>query len=253
MAIIWQQTIGDDRYEVRTAGASIRLYSNGVFHSQYNPEREISNSIWDLLILPTFFYPVGHVKRILILGVGGGAAIKLLHSYAIPEKIVGVELNPTHLKVARRFFRITNKQAELVCDDAVNWLKNYSGPGFDLIIDDLFGHKDGETLRAVKLDSTWLTLLNKNLTKQGLLVTNTAELSDFKNSGFMTNKRIRHAFKSTYKLTHPTCENRVYVFCKKEESLKVLKQNISQIPQTLARNSMLKLALRMRKFQIGSQ
>ena len=253
MAIIWQQSIGNDRYEVRNAGASIRLYSNGVFHSQYNPEQKISNSIWDLLILPTFFYPVGHLKRILILGVGGGAAIKLLQSYASPEKIVGVELNPIHLKVARRFFKITTKQAELVCDDAVHWLKNYSGPEFDLIIDDLFGHQDGETLRAVKLDSAWLTLLNKNLSKQGLLVANTAELSDFKDSGFMTNKRIRNSFKSIYKMTHPTCENRVYVFCKKEESFKALKQNIRQIPQTLARNSLLKLALRMRKFQAKSQ
>jgi len=249
MAIIWQQTIGNDRYEVRNAGASIRLYSNGVFHSQYNPEQKISNSIWDLLILPTFFYSIGSVKRILILGVGGGAAIKLLHNYANPEKIVGIELNPTHLKVARRFFKITKQQAELVCDDAVQWLKDYSGPAFDLIIDDLFGHQDGETLRAVKLDSAWLTILNKNLSKQGLLVANTAELNDFKYSGFMTNKRIRHSFKSTYKMTHPTCENRVFVFSKKELDLKTLKQNIKEIPYALPRNSLLKLALRMRKFE----
>jgi len=252
MAIIWQQTIGNDRYEVRNAGASIRLYSNGVFHSQYNPEQKISNSIWDLLILPTFFYSFGSVKRILILGVGGGAAIRLLHNYASPEKIVGIELNPTHLSVARRFFKISKKHAELVCDDAVQWLKNYSGPTFDLIIDDLFGHQEGETLRAVKLDSAWLTLLNKNLSRQGLLVANTAELKDFKNSGFMTNKRVRHSFKSTYKMTHPTCENRVFVFSKKEIDLKTLKQNIREIQHAQPRNALLKLALRMRKFEAKS-
>ena len=170
-------------------------------------------------ILPAFFYPHGSLKRILILGVGGGTAIKLLHHYFKPEKIIGIELNPVHLKVARRFFKITKKQAEFVCDDAVKWLENYSGPGFDMIIDDLFGHKDGETLRAVKLDKAWFSLLNKNLSKQGLLVVNTAELSDFKESAFMTNKRIQQSFKTTYKLTHPTCENRVFAFCKKEVTI----------------------------------
>lgn len=249
MAIIWQQTIGGDQYQVRNAGASIRLYSNGVFHSQYNPQQKISNSIWDLLILPTFFYPFGTIKRILILGVGGGAAIKLLHNYAKPEQIIGVELNPVHLKIARRFFKISQNQAELVCDDAVNWLKSYKGPAFDLIIDDLFGHQDGETLRAVKLDSAWLTLLNKNLSKQGLLVINTSEKSDFKNSGFMTNKRLRQSFKTTYKLTHPTCENRVFAFCKQAVMVKDLKQHIAEIPHSLPRNSLSKLALRMRKFE----
>ena len=251
MAIIWQKHSGDNHYEVRSAGASIRLYSNGVFHSQYNPKQEISNSIWDLLILPLFFHPHGTIKRVLILGVGGGAAIKLLHQYASPELIVGVELDSIHLKVARRFFKITKKDAELVCDDAVNWVKHYTGPPFDMIIDDLFGHKDGETLRAVKLDSSWFTLLNRHLSKQGLLVVNTAEFSDFKTSGFITNSRIRKKFNCVFRLTHPTCENRVFVFSKTRIVVKELKQNVMKIPRAGARNALLKLIARIRKFDVS--
>ena len=250
MAIIWQQTVKQDLYEVRTAGSSIRLYSNGVFHSQYNPRQKISNSIWDLLVLPAFFYSSASLKRILILGVGGGTAIKLLEHYISPDKVVGVELNPVHLKIARRFFKISKNQAELVCDDAVEWLKNYRGPKFDMIIDDLFGHKDGETLRAVKLDNAWISVLNKNLSRDGLLVVNTAELSDFKESAFVTNKQIRHSFKSTYRLTHPSCENRVFAFCKKDVKLKDLKLNINGIDEVSPRNTLLKLASRMRKFEV---
>jgi spermidine synthase len=248
MAIIWQYTNDKDHYEVRKAGASIRLYSNGVFHSQYNPKQKLSNSIWDLLILPLFFYPRDKIKRILLLGVGGGAAINLLHHYIEPEHIVGIELNSIHLKVARQYFNIKKQQAELICEDATIWLKDYSGPPFDMIIDDLFGHKDGETLRAVKLDSAWMTLLNRNLSKQGILVANTAELADFRESGFMKNQRIRSMFKTSYKLTHPTCANRVFAFCKADENLKNLKQNIDRIPNRLTRQALLKLALRMRKY-----
>ena len=36
MANLWQQTIDGNHYEVRTAGASVRLYRNGVNHSQWH-------------------------------------------------------------------------------------------------------------------------------------------------------------------------------------------------------------------------
>ena len=42
MAILWQQTIDGNHYEVRTAGGSVRLYRNGVNHSQWNPKRPLS-------------------------------------------------------------------------------------------------------------------------------------------------------------------------------------------------------------------
>ncbi|MGE9290598.1 MAG: hypothetical protein ACQKBT_06395 [Puniceicoccales bacterium] len=33
MAILWKKSKGEDLYEVRSAGASARLYCNGVNHS----------------------------------------------------------------------------------------------------------------------------------------------------------------------------------------------------------------------------
>jgi len=61
---------------VRSAGYSLRLYTDGVFHTQYNPGNPLTGHIWDLLMLPAFFYEPDTIKRVLVLGVGGVASIQ---------------------------------------------------------------------------------------------------------------------------------------------------------------------------------
>ena len=79
MALVYQKQLGNSHYEVRSAGASLRLYSNGVLHSQYNPNTPVGGTIWDLLLLPGFFKDTPP-KRILVLGLGGGAiAVSYTH------------------------------------------------------------------------------------------------------------------------------------------------------------------------------
>ena len=133
MALLWQKQTRDTCYEVRTAGSSRRLYTNGVFHSQYRPGRTHSGGIWDLLVVPAFFRPPGRIRRVLLLGVGGGSAIHLLRQFVEPVEIVGVELSKTHLQIARQFFGIEKNMATLHHADAVKWLQEYDGPPFDFI------------------------------------------------------------------------------------------------------------------------
>ena len=49
MAIVWQDTRDGTHYQVRTAGKTLRLYTDGVLHSQYNPVKRLTGSVWDLL------------------------------------------------------------------------------------------------------------------------------------------------------------------------------------------------------------
>lgn len=231
MAIIWQKQVEKTLYEVRTAGQTRRLYTDGVFHSQFNPKRAITGGIWDLLMLPVFFYPPESIKRVLVLGVGGGAVIHQLQRYIQPTEIIGVELNPVHIMLAKRFFGITNKLAHLVEDDAVKWLNNYSGPPFDLIIEDLFGEKDGEPIRAVKANKAWLEILNSHLSPDGILVMNFISRNDLKNCAAISYKKIASLFQSKFQLTITHYENAMGAFLKKSSSSQILRKNISEIDE----------------------
>lgn len=231
MAILWQKTIDNTKYEVRTAGKTRRLYTDGVFHSQYNPSRAITGGIWDLLTLPGLFYPAASIQRVLLLGVGGGAAIHQLQHYIKPAEIIGIELNPVHIMLAKRFFGVSNKHVELVQADAIAWLENYSGPAFDMIIEDLFTEEKGEPVRAVKANKAWFETLNQHLSEDGILVMNFISRSDLKNCAAVSYKKISNYFNSTFQLTLNHYENAIAAFLKVPATAQQLRKTINSIDE----------------------
>lgn len=228
MAILWQKKSGHTTYEVRTAGNTRRLYTNGVFHSQYNPKKALSGGIWDLLMLPVFFADPQRIKRVLVLGVGGGTVIQQLKRYSGAKEITGVELNPLHILVARKYFGVTKTMAELYHADAVKWLKEYDGPPFDMIIDDLFGETNGEPVRAVPANAAWMQLLARNLADNGILVMNFIGTAAIRQSAYVTSERIKKKFRSAFQFTLPLYDNVIAAFLKFDADTAKLRENISQ-------------------------
>lgn len=227
MAVLWSKKSRGVCYEVRTAGKSLRLYTNGVFHSQFNAESPASGSIWDLLFLPAFFNNPTKIKNVLVLGVGGGAVIRQLMHFVKPETITGVELDQIHLHIAKRFFKINRKNVHLYHADAVEWLKDYQGPKFDYIIEDLFMDDAGEPKRAVLADSSWCNLLHKHLTQKGQLVMNFISPNELRRSAFFKDNQLKSKFKSVFKLETPSNENAVAAFLQQSSSIKSLRKNLS--------------------------
>ncbi len=230
MSLLWEKRAGGAHYQVRQAGRSLRLYTNGVFHSQYNPRRPVTGSVWDLLWLPAFFYPPGKLRNVLVLGVGGGAVIRHLREFIQPEKIVGVELSKSHLFIAKRFFAIKGDDIELHQADAVDWVKHYSGPPFDMIIDDLFADYDGEPRRAVTADTAWVNALSRILGKDGLIVSNFATRLELDVSAYLLSKKRQKHFASAFSLSTAQNYNAVGVFIKRRATTQQLRARIKVIP-----------------------
>ena len=182
-----------------------------------------------------------------MLGVGGGSVIQLLHKHVQPEEIIGIELNPVHISVAKRFFGVNNKMAKLYAADAISWMEKYKGPPFDMIIDDLFGEVDGEGVRPIPLNAKWLNLLNKHTTRKGLIVANTVDSKILKESAYFNNKQVTRCFKNAFQLTVPQLENTVAAFLKRESTSKILRKNIKQTPGLNHRSGTNKLNIHIRK------
>lgn len=231
MALLWHKKVSDVSYEVRTAGNSLRLYTDGVFHSQYNPKQLLTGHVWDLLMIPAFFYPKYSIKRVLVLGVGGGSAIHMLRHFVMPEKIVGVELNPIHLSIAKRFFNLKHKTIELIEDDAITWLENYKGDKFDMIIDDLFMEKDGEPVSVVNANRKWFSLVLKNLNRSGIFVRNFISKKELLASAGISNEYINRKFLSVFQLTNSFNENFVGVYSRPFVTSKNFRANLMQVPK----------------------
>ena len=224
--IVWQQQIDDVRFEVRTAGQTRRLYTNGVFHSQYHPDYSVTGSVWDLLLLPAFFFTPRELQRILVLGVGGGTVIRQIRRFFHPEQITGVEVSATHIEIARRFFALTPACADLVCADAQTWVNDYQGRGFDLIIDDAFTDADHQPMRAIEASPAWFYRLHTLLRPGGILVMNFISRAELLASGFFHTRSVRRGFKSAFQLTNPRDENHVGVFSRRPVTSRHLRQQL---------------------------
>lgn len=231
MSLVWQKQADGVDYQVRSAGRTLRLYTNGVFHSQYNPARPVTGSVWDLLLVPAFFYPPGELQRILVLGVGGGAVIQNLRRFVQPQQIVGVELNPVHLSIAKRYFGVQGEDVRLVEADAIEWVRQYRGPAFDLIIDDLFGEVDGEPQRAIYADGKWARSLLAMLTGDGAIVSNFASDLELQVSAYVAQASIRNRFVSGFNLTTPQNYNNVGVFLRRAATTRQLRERLVDITE----------------------
>lgn len=247
MALLWSEQDGDSRYEVRSAGNTRRLYTNGVFHSQYNPKNPVTGSVWDLLLLPAFFLPPGRPRRVLVLGVGGGAVIRQLNHFLSPDIIVGVELNPVHLKVAREFFEVEQGNVALHQADARWWLKQYHGEPFDMIIDDIFTDADGDPQRAVVADGPWMRALLKHLASDGVLVTNFGSSYELKQSAYFQLPSIARRFKEAFQFTTPLYENAIAAFVRLPADSALLRERICQVPELNPERKTSKLKYRIRR------
>lgn len=217
MALVWERTSGGRRYEVRTAGRTIRLYTNGVLHTQYHPGCVFGGGVWDLLSLPVLWSGKSRLGAILVLGLGGGAVVRQLSELVEWDRLVAIDRNPVHLRIARGFFGLDRVSAELVEADAVQWIRECQGQRFDLIIDDLFSDNHGEAARAVTFSRDWYRGLRDLLAEDGMLVVNFADSRDL----LRRLKRIpaiRRDFERIYKLTLPAYGNAVAASLRRERS-----------------------------------
>ena len=212
MAIIWESTEGDDHYQVRSAGGSVRLYKNKVFHSQWNENRPLSGGVWDLLFIPSLFLQDSAVKRVLLLGVGGGAVIRQYLTFLPLEKLIGIELDPIHLKIARQHFGVKQHNVELIAADAIDWVESYRGEGFDIVIEDLFTESDGEPVRVAEASTYWFQRLKGLLRPGGALIINFEDPAQFRDCGFAYRSALAGMEDCRYGFTLPSYGNCVGVF-----------------------------------------
>ncbi len=256
MAIVWQKTHRGNTYEVRKAGNSLRLYTDGVFHSQWNASRPLAGHLWDLLFLPALFHKrVWTLDNCILLGLGGGAVVNIFNTFTRVKNITAVDLDPIHIKLAKRFFIENNKNVSLVENDARVFLENYSmhsreyaagtltksaGSGknpykTDIIIDDLFCGIDSggdssrrEAVRAVEVDAAWLSMLSDSLHSDGILVTNFETESQMRKA--LRPKLIKDAgFVSRVYFKHPRYENVIAVCFKAGSDVGLFKRNLDRL------------------------
>lgn len=157
-----------------TARGDRRLEIDGTWASVWRGEGAATGSVWDALVAPLLLLPPGRRRRVLILGLGGGSAARLVRALAPRAAIVGVEKDRAVVAAARRHFGLDALGVEVACDDALRVLAR-ERRRFDLVIEDCFVGRGGAERKPPGLPLPGLALAARRLAPGGILAVNTLD------------------------------------------------------------------------------
>jgi hypothetical protein len=162
------------RVEVRKSGKGLALQVEGTFASWYQPGSAVTGSVWDAIAAPLLALPARRRREILILGVAGGSAARVVRAIAPDAHIVGVELFQDVIDAAREHFDLDSLKLEMVIADALDFLRE-DKRHFDLILEDVFVGVGRSVHKPGWLPSPGHELARARLARGGLLVSNTLD------------------------------------------------------------------------------
>lgn len=120
-------------------------------------------------VLRNIKHPASKIDRTLVLGVGGGTAIKYLKKYFANTKITAVEIDPLMIDLAGKYFELERgAKLRIIISDASKWLAKNQNK-FNLVIVDLF---DGILNPQFIREEKYLKILKKLLNPDGMVIYN---------------------------------------------------------------------------------
>jgi spermidine synthase len=155
--------------ERRRGALSLRV--DGTYASSYRPGSALTGSVWDALVAPLAWLPPTRRRSVLVLGLGGGSAARLVRAMAPRCRIVGVESSAEVLRAARRWFDLDALDVEVVHGCARQYLRRCRAR-FDVVIEDVFVGAGRSVRKPDWLPEPGLHAASRLLHRGGLLVSN---------------------------------------------------------------------------------
>jgi spermidine synthase len=193
-----------ERVRVVVRGGLRTLRIDGSFASTWQPGRATTGSVWDGIAAGLLALPPRRRRDVLLLGLGGGSAARVVRAVAPRARIVGVEIDPDVVQAARTWFDLDALGVEVVTDDAAAYLAR-TRRRFDAVLEDVFM---GEARRLRKPPGFPLPALDhvrRTLRRGGVAVCNTLDESA------AVRAALAARFRSLVRVEIDDYDNRIFV------------------------------------------
>ena len=128
----------------------------------------IWEKVWGQLL--NFPYPLKSNPTVLILGLGGGTVAHLANRKFLPSKIMAVEIDPSIIEIARKFFALAEiKNLEVANRDAFDFIKDDLAERWDLVVVDIYA---GQSFPFEALRPEFYRNLKEKLNLSGIISIN---------------------------------------------------------------------------------
>jgi predicted O-methyltransferase YrrM len=196
---------------VVAVGERLDLDVEGATYATWHPGKLMTGYSWDALSMGCLLRAAGPPASILLLGLGGGTVTRQLRRFLPDVRLVGVEIDPGVIEIARRHLHLDDSNVEVNIADAYDFLENGTEK-FDVIIDDLFLTGATDVVRSRVPSGETLDLVRSRVAPGGLVVANLiTDTGDHALVRKQTRAAFRKAFGVTRVVTPPRGLNEILV------------------------------------------
>lgn len=178
---IWKS---DQVTEFRVAGA---------IHALYHRNRFLTGLAWDLIAAAALLRKDGPPRSILMLGLAGGTAYRVLR-YLLPDcKLTAIDIDPEIVDLARKHMELESLGIEVIIGDAYTWLEKNKRK-FDVVFDDIYLAGKTDVFRPQAWNPKLMVHLRKAMAPGGLLAVNLVTGAGHRTMQSLTRKILSEGF-----------------------------------------------------------
>lgn len=154
------------------------IFGGNVYDGRLNIDPVRNSNRIDRLLLMAGMHE--SPRRILVIGLSGGAWVRVLMTFPAVEQIDVVELNPAYMDLVGQTPEVASllndPRVHLHFDDGRRWLKKFNGEPFDLIVMNTTFHWRSHVSNLLSAD--FLSVIRKHLGSQGVVAFNSTDSPD---------------------------------------------------------------------------
>ncbi|RYD21861.1 MAG: methyltransferase domain-containing protein [Verrucomicrobiaceae bacterium] len=195
---IWKSEVAT---EFRVAGA---------IHASYHRKRFLTGLAWDLIAAGALLRKEGPPKSILMLGLAGGTAYRVLRHLLPDCKLTAVDIDAEIISLAREHMELDALDIEIHTADAYPWLAKNKRK-FDVVFDDIYLAGKTDVFRPQAWNPELMEHLRRAIAPGGLLAVNLVTGPGHRTMQSMTRKILKESFPRVRSLTTPESMNEVLV------------------------------------------
>ena len=178
---IWKS---DQAAEFRVAGA---------LHASFHKNRFLTGLAWDLIAAAALLRKDGPPRSVLMLGLAGGTAYRVLRHLLPRCRLTAVDIDPEIVSLAREHMGLDELGIEVHTADAYQWLEK-NRRKFDVVIDDIYLAGKTDVFRPRAWNPHLLVQLRRAVAPGGLLAVNLVTGPGHREMQSLTRRVLRDAF-----------------------------------------------------------
>ena len=165
----------------------------GAIHASYHKKRFLTGLAWDLIAAAALLRKDGPPKSVLMLGLAGGTAYRVLRHLLPDCKLTAIDIDPEIIGLAREHMELDALGIEVIIGDAYGWLEKNKRK-FDVVFDDIYLAGKTDVFRPQAWNPELMVHLRKAVAPGGLLAVNLVTGAGHRTMQSLTRKILCDAY-----------------------------------------------------------